>query len=329
MAGKFEVLIRGAGPAGTVAAAWLAREGRTVALLHSAQHSPVDRIEALGPDLPALLSRIGLDRKWLGNVARPVPGTISRWAGQGEEIFDAVMSPHGTAWSTSRITFDQALRAHAGDQGVTIVDEEVAAAKLLISVGSDKEPKGIADDKLVALTRNYHDCPMDDHRLRIESVPQGWWYALPASADRLGVGFVTDRQTIKDRSLEEVWHSALDGPIREIVAQAKSSSALRGTPVRCALVEGHANRIGNARASYDPLTGRGVAEAIRNALDTVSQAEQNWQPLPPYLGEHYASYLRKRAELYRLGANRYGTGFWTRRLSRQTDHLITSNQEET
>lgn len=315
----FDVLIRGAGPAGSVAAAWLARAGKTVALLHRSCRSPFDRIEALGPDIPSLLSQIGLDRSWLNSVAQPVPGTISRWAQPKETVFDSLMSPHGPAWSTRREIFNLALLTHAKAQGVQVVDQEVGADKVFIAVGSDNALDGQVNDKLVALTRNYDGCLINDRRLRIEAVPQGWWYALPSRGGALGLGFITDRQTIKGHSLEGIWDTAITNPILDMVQSAQKSSPLRSTPVRCSIVTSGDDRIGNARASYDPLTGRGVAEAVRNALETVSRLGQNRQAEQNRLEQHYASYLQKRTQLYELGATRFGTGFWTRRLNAITN----------
>ena len=317
-----DVLIRGTGPAGTVAATWLAKAGYTVAIVSRKDSKNVDRIEAIGPDIVSLLAQIGLDKGWLQEVAQTVPGTVSRWAGPWEEGQDYILSPHGPAWSTRRAVFDMALLEHArAQQGVRLVHKDVASDEELIAIGSDSAPKGKLNDKLIALTRMYEHCPDGDRRLRIEAVPNGWWYALRTSG-ALGLGFVTDRQTLKSCSPEELWSKSSVGPILDLVESASGAGQLRRVPVRCSIVNDGENRIGNARAAYDPLTGRGVAEAVRNALETVSLLRKDRLAARRRLEKHYAEYLVERQQLYELGAARFGTGFWIRRLA----HNIVDNE---
>lgn len=318
MGSTVDVLIRGAGPAGTVAATWLARAGYTVALVHRQTRSTLDRIESLGPDIVGLLQKIGLDRNWLRQFAAPIPGTVSRWAGPWEDTRDHIMSPYGPAWSTRRNIFDSALLENARvREFVRVVDRDVSSATTFDAVGSDSSPEGEVNDKLVALTCTYGYCPGGDRRLRIEAVSDGWWYAL-RTGDALGVGFLTDRQTLRNYKPQELWDAASVRPILDLIGNANGAGPLRRVPVRCSIATTKPNRIGNARAAYDPLTGRGVTEAVRNALEAVSLRGQERQAALLRTDQRYTSYLRERQRLYELGARRFGTGFWTRRLLAKT-----------
>ncbi|MFC4992736.1 NAD(P)/FAD-dependent oxidoreductase [Rubritalea tangerina] len=314
-----DTLIYGAGPAGCIAATWLAQAGRPVALLHKPPRTPLCRIESLGPDILPLINKIGLHKQWLNDLALPIPGTISRWSSDKIEYHDAVMSPHGHAWSVHRQHFDSKLLDYAKRNGVTIVDKKIPSQRQLIATGSDLLPNGIVHDKLVALTRNYTHLPLADKRLRIEAVPQGWWYAIPARNNTFGLGFVTDRQMLLNQSPQQLWNQALpDSLALLLIPSSVKASPIRSYPVRCAISKLQSNRIGNARASYDPLTGRGTAEAVKNALTTVSLQTQDRSNYQLDLDHQYSDYLTKRHHLYLAAERRFQTKFWSRRIATLT-----------
>jgi flavin-dependent dehydrogenase len=146
---------------------------------------------------------------------------------------------------------------------------------------------------------------------------------LRGPAGTLGLGFLTDRQCLQSRSPEGLWQSALSGPVRNMTELATHPGPLRRAPVRCAMVTPGVDRVGNARAAYDPLTGRGVPEALRNALETASSLGQDRRLAEKRLGQHYAQYLEECRRLYELGAARFGTGFWQRRTKPPEAHRRT------
>ncbi|MFC5050525.1 NAD(P)/FAD-dependent oxidoreductase [Rubritalea spongiae] len=315
MSSHTDVLIQGAGPAGLFAASWLAREGHSVLIQERPRASPLQRIEALGPDVLYYLRQIGLDRSWLSKVAQPVPGTISRWSTEEEEYSDAMLNPHGHAWSTRRDHFDSALRNHAQILGVQFTKEARQADIILTATGSETAKKAIITDKLIAFTRNYHCQNVLDLRLRIEATPHGWWYAQPAPGGIIGLGFLTDRETIKGLNKEHVWQEMLPPSLVSILMSAQMQSPIHATSVTCALVSHSHHHIGNARASYDPLTGRGVAEALRNTLETISSLPHESGSKPTEIEQHYNAYLTERRQLYTLGFKRFKSDFWQRRIT--------------
>ena len=134
----------------------------------------------------------------------------------------------------------------------------------------------------------------------------------------LGVGFITDKKALKGSSASELWDSSLTKTITSLLKGTTPSSTIRGVNVRCSLNTHVSHRIGNARASYDPLSGRGVAEGLRNALETVSGLWKN-EELEKERGEklekQYKTYSEERLRLYSSGAERFETNFWKRRIN--------------
>lgn len=333
----WDVLVVGAGPAGAAAAAWLARSGASVALVHRVGRQ-LERIEALGPDVPALLQRVGLARDWLREIASPCPGVVSHWAGPEPETTDYLLSPHGPAWSARRAVFDERLRAYAKAAGAALliarrvsqvgqdkwqVDGEVLSApNVLVAHRADRAEPGTLrmDDRLIALTQTFGACWHSDRRLLIEAVPTGWWYGLCGPEGRLCLGFMTDRATLHGQRLEAVWRGALaDAPhTAALAATASAPARLRSTPVRCGLSPLRTGtetwRIGDALAAYDPLTGRGVAEGLRSALEVAAivGGAGNESLTTQRIARHYAPYLEERQRFYALGAARFRSAFWMR-----------------
>ena len=104
----YDVAIAGAGPAGAVAAALLARGGVSVALFDRATAAG----ERIGETLPSVAAR-ALERLQLPGPPtdprhRPVKGVISAWGG-APVVHDYMNDPDGRAWRLDRSVFDQAL----------------------------------------------------------------------------------------------------------------------------------------------------------------------------------------------------------------------------
>lgn len=335
---RWDVLVVGAGPAGAAAAAWLARAGASVALVHRIGR-PLERIEALGPDLPALLGRVGLKHAWLRELASPCPGVSSHWADPRPETIDYLLSPHGPTWSVRRAVFDERLRAQAQAAGATLLavrrvrsagpdewrldGEAVSATNVLVAYGGERADAGAGPvtDRLIALTRTFGVYRHSDRRLLIEAAQTGWWYGLPGPDGCLGLGFITDRDTLHGHRLEAVWRRALaEAPhAAAVAATASAPGPLRPVPVRCGLSAMRAGtatwRIGNALAAYDPLTGRGVAESLRSALEVAAivGGAGSESLTTQRIAQHYALYLAERRRFYAIGAARFRTAFWMRR----------------
>lgn len=115
-----DVLVVGSGPAGSAAAAVLARQGCQVLLAERARFPRAKPCgDYLNPGCGAVLERLGVLRE-VERVALPVPG-MRIVAPDGSAAATAFSA--GTGYALPRRTLDQLLMAHAARMGATVIEE--------------------------------------------------------------------------------------------------------------------------------------------------------------------------------------------------------------
>jgi flavin-dependent dehydrogenase len=123
-----DVIVAGGGPAGSAAAAWLARAGHRVQLFErdafprfhigeSLLASVNDALSAIGAD--DLIRRAGFPQKW-GATFMLADGQAERYADFG--IAPEVRTPQ--TWQVPRATFDELLLRHAATSGVDVHERQ-------------------------------------------------------------------------------------------------------------------------------------------------------------------------------------------------------------
>jgi menaquinone-9 beta-reductase len=118
-----DVLIAGAGPAGSALAAGLARSGASVILLEAAHHPrPKACAEYASPRIVEELARIGLAPDAWRPDAIPLAGMRMVAGKRSAMVTYADRRGPRRAWGLDRTRFDARLAAHAADSGAELVD---------------------------------------------------------------------------------------------------------------------------------------------------------------------------------------------------------------
>ncbi len=296
----------GGGPAGSVAARYLASAGCLVALLEKSDFR-VPRVgEMLSPEGRHALARLGLWDTLASDCCSEVPGVLSLWGDEIPRSQDFIFNPLGPAWALDRAGFDERLFASAGDkaaelfpgwqasavehdaEGWTILAAHRSGAtrewrtRILVNAAGRGAPVNspgrwrVRSDLQVALVgrflREKNEMP-GDPRLIIEATEQGWCYALALPRGRAVAALFTDPDLARSSTGRTSFFSA---SIRRTTVVAKHvgkwipAEDVVVTPAECSVAAnpaGHlALAIGDAAMTVDPLCGHGIAHAIDSAV---------------------------------------------------------------
>jgi flavin-dependent dehydrogenase len=303
----YDVIVMGGGPAGSVAARYLASAGCLVALLEKSDfHLP--RVgEMLSPEGHHALARLGLWDTVAPDCCREVPGVLSLWGDAIPRSQDFICNPLGPAWALDRAGFDERLFASAGDkaaelfpgwharavdhdaEGWTILATHDSGAtrewrtRMLVNAAGRGAPlnspgrRRVRSDLQVALVgrflRENNEVP-GDPRLIIEATEQGWCYALSLPRGRAVATLFTDPDLARSSTGRTSFFSA---SIRRTTIVAKHVCKwipvedIVLTPAECSVAANPvgylALAIGDAAMTVDPLCGHGIAHAIDSAIN--------------------------------------------------------------
>ncbi len=118
-----DVVVAGAGPAGSACAIVLRQAGLRVTLVDEARPSEFKVGESLPGAAVRLLRRLGFDgvRDVLPEAhRRRCTGNLSSWGREGWIVQDGLRNPEGGGWHCDRPRFDEALRRRAVTLGVEL-----------------------------------------------------------------------------------------------------------------------------------------------------------------------------------------------------------------
>jgi flavin-dependent dehydrogenase len=308
-----DVLILGAGPAGSVAALNLAPTQRVLLAERRIQVSP--RIgEALAPVARRLLSEMGLWHAFLEERHVPCYGNRSVW-GVGELMeTDFLRNPDGHGWHLDRARFDAWLRRVAVVRGailltparLTRIERDgrywhaqfatdrgptTVTAAFAIDAGGRAAPlarrlsaKRWASDRLA--------CGWVHGRARstgcgaglttVEAVEDGWWYTAPIPEGQRVLAFMTDADLPAAR-LAHSWERLVEraaetSEINRILAESEFVFASGG------FTAAHSSTLdpcigtgwiatGDATMTFDPLSSQGLLHALFTGLAAAEAAD--------------------------------------------------------
>ena len=297
-----EVLVVGAGPAGSAVAAALAGSGRDVLLVESRAHPRAKACaEYASPMIAEELSRLGVAADDWRAAARPLAGMRVILGASAVDVRYRRGADERQAFGLRRTEFDAVLARHAVRCGARLMEHtscvtvhwrggRVAGATLRAAdgrrevrcrwvIGADGARSRIAQwvgveraarPRRLGLVAHYQGVPELGHAGEMHVGP-GWYVGLaPIAGGELNVGMALPLDEER-RSAEERFEMAIAG----IPAVAdRLRAARRLTPILGASPIGHRVAraagpgwllIGDAAGFIDPFTGEGIYRALRSA----------------------------------------------------------------
>jgi flavin-dependent dehydrogenase len=228
MRADFDVVVVGAGPAGSATALRLARSGCRVALVERTLFRNPRVGESLAPIVQPLLVDLGVWPDFLGLRPLPSYGTRSVWGADAPEDHSHISTPWGCGWHVDRVEFDRLLADCAVDAGATmfggtslvdcsekdsgwrlvlrrqyplssaaaesvlrarvLVDATGRAAHLAVRLGAQR----FKFDRLVGIAALFEGGTAQQGFVQVEAIADGWWYTAPVPPCYMMAMLMTD-----------------------------------------------------------------------------------------------------------------------------------------
>jgi menaquinone-9 beta-reductase len=306
---RTDILVVGAGPAGTAAAITAANRGRRVLLVDKAAF-PRDKTCGDGLTTGALrgLETLGIDVRAISNyehidetvvvspsgrqVAMPLPPG-AEYAGVVPRLdFDAALVEHARANGVEMRERAEIAAVSEDDDGVTATTADGCEIRANTVVAADGHystirrlrTPGTRDlGKWHAFRQYFRN--VDDRRLWVlfeEDLLPAYAWVFPLPGGRANVGFGIERtRGLNGRQIRDKWRDLLTRPsiLEALGDRAEPEAPHRAWPIpawdgRLPITDGRILYVGDAAAIVDPMTGEGIAQAIDTGiLAADAQAE--------------------------------------------------------
>jgi flavin-dependent dehydrogenase len=356
-----DVCVLGGGPAGCACALGLARAGLDVAVLERTRYDGWRIGEILTPEAGQILQQLGLWEAFVADGHLPAPGVVSLWGTLRPHERDALFSPYGLGWHLDRAKFDATLARAVEGRGVGVhrearvrtcqrgsrgrwtvevrspegelrldsafvVDATGRAAWLARRQGARR----VAYDRLVGIVGVREGAAYPDHRLYLEAFESGWWYATALPGGHGVAACMTDADALPraPARISAFWRDSLRHAPRtaELIGPEGAATVVRTVTAGTSRLESVCGpgwvAVGDAAASYDPLSSRGIGMALATgvaAAAVVARALREGQPgalaaYSDWLRADYSRYLDEWRRYYAGAATRWpASSFWTSR----------------
>ena len=317
------------------------------------------RAEVLSPEASPLIDRLRLRALLDGTpaVSRPCRGIATWWrAGVSPERRYFRGRRGGGGWLLNRHLFNYALGARARRLGVqwcpnhrasrierdrlgwrvtaitTAQGEVVLTAGFLVDASGRRAAgaraagaKLLQRDRLVALAANFEPSSFEDAGwLRVEAVPEGWWYSAVMPSGEGSVVLVTDAASARRMQLQfnEALQRAKVTIARAGVLVHPSLHAVAAGSRRLDAVAGEGwIAVGDAATTFDPLASQGLFSALASgyfgALATAATLSGDGGASRAYEASLLAAYestLAQTSQVYALVCSTLEQSpFWSQR----------------
>jgi flavin-dependent dehydrogenase len=336
----FDVAVLGGGPAGAAAAIALCQRGRSVALLERTHHDLWRPGESLTPRVRDPLQALGLWQQF-NNYLTPAPAHAIHvaWAGESHDR-DSIFDAWGHGWTVDRRRLDGMLVdaaeaagavVHRGVPHIIVQGEpgawrlaDITARCFLDATGRTARvarTRGAvwrAHDRLVGVVARVHTAVEPAPVLHIEAAEHGWWYSAPLPDGALVVAFMTDAdQWSGDATPFFINNLARSTDTRERLADHRIDGPLHVRPAGSGRLLPAAGpgwlAIGDAAATWDPLSGDGVLRALQAGIAAARRIDDISSNQTAAIHRSFEQYLDTRAAHYRRERRWPESRFWQRR----------------
>lgn len=311
MTGEVEAdaVVVGAGPAGCTTAIVLAEAGWRV-IVFGRPPAAGDRAgESLSPGAPALLERLGLRRRFLGEGHLVCHANASAWGSPELTWHDFLGDPRGPAFHIDRPRFEALLRGRAVELGARLVAAEapragpvrragvwwlpatsahppIAARYLVDSSGRAAwlartlgARRRVAWDQVGLIAFARAEKPSDECFTLIEAVPEGFWYSAPIPGGRFALALFTDAalHDVRTARSRDGFRALLAAAPRSLRRMSEHGAAVDITARFVGAGSGWLDpahgpgwlAAGDAAITYDPISAHGLTLALRTGIDAA------------------------------------------------------------
>lgn len=355
-----DVAVIGGGPGGCAAALALRAHAPrlSVALVESGGYRGVRVGETLPPPADAVLRHLGVRDAFRAQGHREAFGAAAAWGASAVHENDFLFHGRQVGWQLDRARFDRMLAESAAARGVEVrlgtrlagaaregagwklqlegeaggamdvrfvVDATGAAARFARRYGGARSR---AADRLAGFVRFFRPAGGPPGTL-VESFRDGWWYTAPLPDGGRVAACMTDSDLAAELGVgtEAGWRAALE---RAPAVAAAMAGAAGGGPVvaraaRSRRLDPPAGEgwiaVGDAAASWDPLSSQGILKALRSGIfaayaagDLLAAGDRaGMERYARFQRSEWDGYLRARARYYGDERRWAESEFWRRR----------------
>lgn len=301
----YDVLVVGAGPAGSITALLLSKHGFKVAIIDITIKRKVDIGECLPPECKPFLDQLGLWNKLKTEGHLPCYGNQSVWEDDFLHTNDFIYSPWGHGWHLDRIKFDLLLKDESKKNNVDmfldtkitniqlenskwiingvniffiakfLVDATGRASWLSYKLGSKRQ---FFDYQIAIVGRFKNNFNYDkDSFTLIETSQDGWWYSAALPSGYRVVTFFTDPKNsrfIKNRShfLNEISKTFYISKrlFPNYVLESNPFLWPANTSILSKIAGKNWLAVGDAAITHDPLSSYGLTFALQTSFQAAS-----------------------------------------------------------